>query len=84
MIPLLKRYITALNICKKIKTCEKSITIIKLTDEDLSEKNNSNKEDFKNNILFKTIKFFFGKELSSNSLNNKELKLPFLPPLYYL
>ena len=73
-----------LNIRKKIKTHKKLIITIKLTSEDLDEKNNLNEEDFKNNILFKIIKLFFNKEPSFNSLNDEELKLPFLFFLHYL
>ena len=66
-----------LNIHKKIKIYKKLIITIKLTGEDSDKKNNFNKKDFKNNILFKIIKFFFNKESLFNSLNNKELKLFF-------
>ena len=72
-----------LNICKKIKIYKKSVTIVKLADENLNKKNNFNKKNFKNNI-FKIIKLFFNKKPSSNSLNNKKLKLPFSPFLHYL
>ena len=84
MAPLLRRYIIILNIYKKIKTRKKSITTIKSINKNLNKKNNSDEEDFKNNILFKIIKLFSGKEPSFNSLNNKELKLFFLLFLHCL
>ena len=76
-----KQHITILNICKEIKTYKKSITTIKPTGKDSDKENISDKEDSKNNMLFKTIKLFFGKESLFNSLNNEKLKLPSLPPL---
>ena len=84
MAPLLRRYITTLNIYKKIKARKKLIITIKLINKNLDKENNLNKKNFKNNILFKIIKFFFNKKLLSNNLNNKELKLSSLFPLYYL
>ena len=77
MALLLRRCIIALNIHKKIKTCEKSIITIKPTDEDLDKKNDLNEEDSKNNILLKIIKLFFNKKPSFDSLNDKKLKLFF-------
>ena len=79
---LLRQYITALNICKKIKTCERSITTIKPTNKNLDE-NDFNKKNSKNNILFKIIKLFFNKEPSFDNLDNKKLKLPSSPFLYH-
>ena len=71
-----------LNIHKKIKIYKKSVTTIKPINKDLNKKNDSNKKDSKNNILFKIIKFFFNKKPLFNSLNNKKLKLLF--SFYYL
>ena len=66
-----------------MKIHKRSVIIIKSTNKDSDEKNNLNKKDSKNNILPKTIKLFFNKKPSSNSLNNKKLKLPFLPSLHH-
>ena len=67
-----------------MKACKKSVITVKLINEDLNEKNDSDKKNSKDSMLSKTIKFFFSKELLSDNLDNKELKLPFLPSLYCL
>ena len=68
-----------LDIYKKMKARKRLIIIIKLINKDLDEKDNFDKKDSKNNILFEIIEFFYGKEPLFNSLDDEELKLFFLP-----
>ena len=66
-----------------MKAHKRLVIIIKSISKDLNEKDDFNKEDFKNNI-FKIIKLFSNKEPLFNSLNNKKLKLLSLPFLHRL
>ena len=75
-----RRRMTALDIRKEMKARERSVTTVEPTGED-SDEDDSDEEDSEDGMLPETIELSSGKEPSSDSSDDEELKLPSPPPL---